>query len=92
MKEYIPTIGIEVHAELKTKSKVFSTSKNSYGEVANSMTNVIDLGYPGTLPVLNKEVINLALKACLATNCSIVSSMYFDRKNYFILIFQKAIK
>lgn len=83
MREYIPTIGIEVHAELKTKSKVFSTSLNTYGEVANSKINVIDLGYPGTLPILNKEVINLALKACLATNCTINKKMYFDRKNYF---------
>lgn len=83
MTKLVPTIGIEVHAELRTKSKVFSTSLNSYGEVANSKTNVIDLGYPGTLPVLNKEVVNLALKACLALNCDISPKMYFDRKNYF---------
>lgn len=83
MTKLVPTIGIEVHAELRTKSKVFSPSLNSYGEVANSKTNVIDLGYPGTLPVLNKEVVDLALKACLALNCSIAPKMYFDRKNYF---------
>jgi aspartyl-tRNA(Asn)/glutamyl-tRNA(Gln) amidotransferase subunit B len=83
MKKLVPTIGIEVHAELKTKSKVFSSSLNAYGEVANSKTNVIDLGYPGTLPTLNKEVIDLAIKACIATNCDIAPVMYFDRKNYF---------
>lgn len=83
MKNLIPTIGIEVHVELRTKSKVFSPSLNSYGEIANSKTNTIDLGYPGTLPVLNKEVIDLALKACIATHCHINSKMYFDRKNYF---------
>jgi aspartyl-tRNA(Asn)/glutamyl-tRNA(Gln) amidotransferase subunit B len=83
MTKLVPTIGIEVHAELRTKSKVFSQSLNSYGEIANSKTNVIDLGYPGTLPVLNKEVIDLALKACIALNCNIAPMMYFDRKNYF---------
>ena len=83
MRELVPTIGIEVHAELKTKSKVFSSSLNSYGEIANSKTNIIDLGYPGTLPILNKEVINLAIKACYVTYCHIAPYMYFDRKNYF---------
>ena len=83
MTKLVPTIGIEVHAELRTKSKVFSQSLNSYGEIANSKTNVIDLGYPGTLPVLNNEVIDLALKACIALNCNIAPMMYFDRKNYF---------
>jgi aspartyl-tRNA(Asn)/glutamyl-tRNA(Gln) amidotransferase subunit B len=83
MTKLIPTIGVEVHAELKTKSKVFSNSLNSYGEIANTKTNVVDLGYPGTLPRLNKEVIDLALRACTVTHCRISSSMYFDRKNYF---------
>lgn len=83
MNKLIPTIGIEVHAELKTKTKVFSSSSNTYGEVANSKTNIIDLGYPGALPTLNKEVINLAIRASLATNCKISKNMYFDRKNYF---------
>ena len=83
MTKLVPTIGIEVHAELKTKSKVFSNSSNSYGEITNSKTNEVDLGYPGTLPVLNKEVINLALRAAIAMNCNIMPKMYFDRKNYF---------
>ncbi|MDD3048747.1 MAG: Asp-tRNA(Asn)/Glu-tRNA(Gln) amidotransferase subunit GatB [Bacilli bacterium] len=83
MKDLIPTIGIEVHVELKTDSKVFSSSLNRYGEVANTNVTVIDLGYPGTLPVINKKVIDLALKAALTFNCKIQKEMYFDRKNYF---------
>lgn len=83
MAEYIPTIGIEVHVELKTNTKIFSNSKNGYGQMANSLTNVIDLGYPGTLPTLNEEVINLALKAATILNCKIRDVIHFDRKNYF---------
>lgn len=83
MSKYIPTIGIEVHVELKTKTKIFSNSINGYGEMANSLTNVIDLGYPGTLPTINKEVINLGIKAATILNCKIRRDMHFDRKNYF---------
>jgi aspartyl-tRNA(Asn)/glutamyl-tRNA(Gln) amidotransferase subunit B len=79
----LPTIGMEVHAELKTRSKAFSLSPNSYGKRANTMVNAIDLGYPGTLPVLNKEVIDLGIKAALILHCDISKEMYFDRKNYF---------
>ena len=83
MSNYIPTIGVEVHVELKTKTKIFSNSTNGNGEMANSLTNVIDLGYPGTLPTLNKEVLNLAIKAATVLNCKIRREMHFDRKNYF---------
>lgn len=83
MSNYIPTIGVEVHVELKTNTKIFSNSTNGYGEMANSLTNVIDLGYPGTLPTLNKEVLNLAIKAATVLNCKIRREMHFDRKNYF---------
>jgi len=83
MSNYIPTIGVEVHVELKTKTKIFSNSLNGYGEMANSLTNVIDLGYPGTLPTLNEEVINLGIKAATILNCKIRREMHFDRKNYF---------
>ncbi|MBQ3306998.1 MAG: Asp-tRNA(Asn)/Glu-tRNA(Gln) amidotransferase subunit GatB [Bacilli bacterium] len=83
MTNYIPTIGIEVHVELKTKTKIFSNSKNGYGQMANSLTNVVDLGYPGTLPTLNEEVINLAIRAATVLNCKIRKQMHFDRKNYF---------
>ena len=83
MSNYIPTIGIEVHVELKTNTKIFSNSVNGYGEMANSLTNVIDLGYPGTLPTLNEEVINLGIRAATILNCKIRREMHFDRKNYF---------
>ena len=83
MKELLPIIGMEIHVELKTKAKVFSNSLNSYGEIANTKTNIIDLGYPGALPVLNKDVIDAALMIALALNCKIQKEIYFDRKNYF---------
>ena len=83
MSNYIPTIGVEVHLELKTKTKIFSNSTNGYGRMANSLTNVIDLGYPGTLPTINEEVINIGIKAATILNCKIRRQMHFDRKNYF---------
>lgn len=78
-----PTVGLEVHVELKSMAKVFSDSKNNFQDEANTNVNVIDLGYPGTLPKLNKEVINMGIKACLAFNCDIARTLHFDRKNYF---------
>ena len=83
MTNYIKTIGIEVHVELKTKTKIFSPAKNGYGSGANTLTNVVDLGYPGTLPTLNEEVVNQAIKAAIVLNCKIRKEMHFDRKNYF---------
>lgn len=83
MSNYIPTIGIEVHVELKTNTKIFSASKNGYGMGANTLINPVDLGYPGTLPTLNKEVLNVAIKAATVLNCKIRKTMHFDRKNYF---------
>lgn len=80
---YTPTIGIEVHVELKTKAKAFSTTKNTYGQIPNKMANVIDLGYPGTLPTLNKGIIDLGIKTALILNCDITREIFFDRKNYF---------
>jgi aspartyl-tRNA(Asn)/glutamyl-tRNA(Gln) amidotransferase subunit B len=77
------TIGIEVHVELKNMAKVFSMSKNNFNDPINTNINVIDLGYPGVLPRLNKGVIDYALKAALALNCNINQTMHFDRKNYF---------
>ena len=77
------TIGIEVHVELKSMAKVFSLSKNSFNDEVNTNINILDLGYPGSLPRLNKGVIEMALKACLAFNCKINRLMHFDRKNYF---------
>ena len=80
---YKKTVGIEVHVELKTKEKLFSPSLNLYGDLANSNANIIDLGYPGVLPTVNKEAISLAVKAAQVLNCKIRKKMHFDRKNYF---------
>lgn len=81
--DYNVTVGIEVHCELKTKNKIFSPSRVSYGSMANTNTNVIDLGYPGVLPELNKEVLEYAIRACKVLNLNITRDMHFDRKNYF---------
>ena len=80
---YETVVGIEVHVELKSNSKVFSTSLNEFSPEANVNVNPIDLGYPGTLPRLNKKVIDMALSAALAFNCNINRVQHFDRKNYF---------
>lgn len=76
-------IGIEVHVELKTNSKIFSPSPNEFGAEPNANVNPIDLGYPGTLPVLNEEAVNYGMKAAMALNCDIATHTKFDRKNYF---------
>ncbi|RKQ34627.1 Asp-tRNA(Asn)/Glu-tRNA(Gln) amidotransferase subunit GatB [Oceanobacillus halophilus] len=76
-------IGLEVHVELKTKSKIFSPSVNAFGSEPNTNVSPIDLGYPGTLPILNEEAVNFAMKAAMALNCEIATDTKFDRKNYF---------
>ncbi|MBS4198066.1 Asp-tRNA(Asn)/Glu-tRNA(Gln) amidotransferase subunit GatB [Bacillus sp. FJAT-49732] len=76
-------IGLEVHVELKTESKVFSPAPNHFGAEPNHNTTVIDLGYPGVLPVLNKSAVEYAMKAAMAINCEIATETKFDRKNYF---------
>lgn len=83
MSEYKATIGIEVHVEVKSNTKLFSNSKNTYGMPTNTCVNPVDLGYPGTLPTLNKEVIKQGIKACNVLHCDISKVMHFDRKNYF---------
>ncbi|MDD6467945.1 MAG: Asp-tRNA(Asn)/Glu-tRNA(Gln) amidotransferase subunit GatB [Erysipelotrichaceae bacterium] len=81
--DYETVIGIELHCELKTKTKMFSSSPVSFGARANSCTNEIDLGHPGTLPCVNKKAVELALRACTATHCTIDPLVRFDRKNYY---------
>src|SRR5574344_2161705 len=81
--DYKTTVGIEVHAEVKTNTKMFSDSLNGYGESVNGNINIIDLGYPGALPTVNMGVIEKALRAALVLNCDINKRMHFDRKNYF---------
>jgi len=76
-------IGLEVHVELKTNSKIFSPAPAHFGAEPNTNTTVIDLGYPGVLPVLNKSVVDFAIKASLALNMEIEQETKFDRKNYF---------
>lgn len=76
-------IGLEVHVELKTNSKIFSPSPAHFGADPNTNTNVIDWGYPGVLPVLNKAALEYGMRAALALNCNISKHTHFDRKNYF---------
>lgn len=76
-------IGLEVHVELKTNSKIFSPAPAHFGAEPNSNTHVIDWGHPGVLPVVNKQAVEYGMKAALALNCEITKDMYFDRKNYF---------
>ncbi|MFJ7973479.1 Asp-tRNA(Asn)/Glu-tRNA(Gln) amidotransferase subunit GatB [Psychrobacillus sp. NPDC096389] len=76
-------IGLEVHVELKTNSKIFSAAPNHFGAEPNTNTTVIDLGYPGVLPVVNKSVVDFAMRAALALNMEIEQHTKFDRKNYF---------
>lgn len=83
MSEYRTTVGIEVHAELKTKTKMFSNSANHYGASSNTNMNLIDFGYPGTLPQVNRYGVELGIRAGLVLNCQINHHMHFDRKNYF---------
>ncbi len=76
-------IGLEIHAQLSTRSKIFSGSSTAYGAQPNSQANLVDLGYPGVLPVLNGEVVKMAVKFGLAVNCEIARRSVFARKNYF---------
>ena len=81
--KYEVVIGLEVHAQLLTKSKLFSGDSISFGAEPNTHVSPISLAHPGTLPVMNKEVIALAVKLGIALNCSITQYNYFARKNYF---------
>ncbi len=79
----VVVIGIEIHCELKSKAKMFSDAPITFNADVNSFANEIDVGYPGTLPSLNREAVRLSLMACLITDCEIDRLMRFDRKNYF---------
>lgn len=76
-------IGLEVHVELKTNSKIFSSAPAHFGAEPNTNTTVVDLGMPGVLPVLNKRAVEYGMKAAMAINCEIAEHTKFDRKNYF---------
>ncbi len=81
--EYDVTIGIEIHCQLKTKTKMFSGAPTSFGRKPNVCTNEIDLGHPGTLPCVNKEAVAKAIEACTALHLTIDPLVKFDRKNYY---------
>lgn len=81
--EYEPVIGLEVHLQLATRTKAFCGCNNAFGNPPNSQTCPVCLGFPGSLPVLNKEALKLALKSALALNCKIRDVLKFDRKHYY---------
>lgn len=81
--KYEAVIGLEVHAQLLTKTKAYSSDINEYGAVPNTNVSVITLGHPGTLPVMNKKTIEFAVKLGIACDCTIAEHQHFARKNYF---------
>ena len=81
--EWEIVIGLEIHAQLSTKSKIFSSASTKFGQAPNSQACAVDLGLPGVLPVLNVEAVNKAIKFGLAVNAHINQRNIFDRKNYF---------
>ena len=83
LKKYDPVMGMEVHVELATDTKMFSTSSTNFGAAPNSNVDPVSLGLPGALPVVNKKGVEWAIKIGLALNCSIAESSRFARKNYF---------
>jgi len=80
---YESVIGLEVHVQLLTKSKIFCACSTRFGDPPNSNTCPVCLGLPGALPVLNREAVSMAMKAALALNCSLNPRSRFARKNYF---------
>ncbi len=83
LDKYQLVVGLEVHAQLLTKSKAYAGDANEFGSLPNSNTSPLTLGHPGTLPRLNQKVVDYAIKLGLATNCEITRNMHFARKNYF---------
>ena len=83
MQEYDIVIGLEVHSELKTNSKVFCSCKNQFGQAPNTNCCPVCVGLPGALPVLNKKAVELVIKAGLTMGCQINDLAVFERKNYF---------
>lgn len=80
---YDVVIGIEIHCELKTKSKMFGSAKLGYGYEPNTLVNPTNIGYPGAMPTVNKKAVELAIIAANALHMDIARTLHFDRKNYF---------
>ena len=83
LEKYEAVIGLEVHTQLLTKSKLFCGDSTMFGNAPNTNVSPVSLAHPGTLPVMNKKAIDYAIKLGLAFNCNIVRNNYFARKNYF---------
>ena len=83
MTKYKAVIGLEMHCEMKSLSKVFSSSKNEFSEIPNINVSPVDMAFPGILPTLNKECLKKAIKAALILNCEVPDYISFDRKNYY---------
>jgi aspartyl-tRNA(Asn)/glutamyl-tRNA(Gln) amidotransferase subunit B len=83
MSDWETVIGLEIHAQLSTKSKIFSGSSTAYGAAPNAQANLVDLGYPGVLPVLNAQAVRYAVKFGLAIGATVARTSVFARKNYF---------
>src|SRR4030043_74245 len=81
--DYQAVIGLEVHVHLKTKTKAFCGCSTEFGQEPNSQTCPVCLGFPGSLPVLNKTALDYAIKVALALNCQVQEYTKFDRKHYF---------
>jgi aspartyl-tRNA(Asn)/glutamyl-tRNA(Gln) amidotransferase subunit B len=81
--EWETVIGLEIHAQLATRSKIFSGSSTAFGAAPNTQANLVDLGYPGVLPVLNSDAVRMAVRFGLATGSTIARRSIFARKNYF---------
>ena len=81
--EFEPVIGLEIHVELKTKSKMFSTAPVAYGKEPNTLCAPLDMAFPGTLPTVNKEGVIYAIRVSNALHMKIDNELHFDRKNYF---------
>ena len=83
MSSFETVIGLEIHAQLATKTKIFSSASTAFGAAPNSQANLVDLGYPGVLPVLNVEAVRMATKFGLAVGATVSQRSIFARKNYF---------
>ena len=83
VSKYEPVIGLEVHVQLLTATKIFCPCRNRFGDEPNTNVCPVCLGLPGALPVLSREAVSLALRAALATHCTVHETSVFARKNYF---------